>query len=52
MRILSVLLQIMAAGDLMGKVIATNTSNELCRMTMAIFAAVCMFGLGVLPSFA
>mmetsp|Transcript_37 Transcript_37/g.78 ORF Transcript_37/g.78 Transcript_37/m.78 type:complete len:405 (+) Transcript_37:45-1259(+) len=30
--------EIMAAGDLMGKVIATNTSNELCHLTMQIFA--------------
>lgn len=28
----------MAAGDMMGKAIATNTSNELCHLTMQIFA--------------
>lgn len=32
--------QITQAGDLRGKIIATNTRNELCQMTMEIFAGV------------
>jgi hypothetical protein len=35
------LCQISAAGDMKGRVIATNTqNNDLCRMTMEIFAGV------------
>jgi hypothetical protein len=41
--------QIVRAGDLRGKIIATNTRNELCQMTMEIFAGVSssLFFLGL-----
>jgi hypothetical protein len=32
--------KILDAGELKGKIIATNTTNELCRLTMEIFAGV------------